>query len=102
MNKFLGGACVLVLALCTGVAAHAGDFKGFYVGLNVGGIRPTPMQPLQPYSALQDTSPPPAYPQSLQSESKRLAAIASSAEAKLASIFSTKRSFWVWKPISAA
>src|SRR5262249_31313223 len=37
MNKFLGGACVLVLALCTGVVAHAGDFKGVYVGLNVGG-----------------------------------------------------------------
>jgi outer membrane immunogenic protein len=37
MNKFLGGACVLVLALCTGVTAYAGDFKGFYVGFNVGG-----------------------------------------------------------------
>src|SRR5215469_3319356 len=37
MNKFLGGACVLVLALCSGVVAHAGDFKGFYVGGNVGG-----------------------------------------------------------------
>ena len=37
MNRFLGGACVLVFALCTGVTAFAGDFKGFYVGGNVGG-----------------------------------------------------------------
>ena len=37
MNKFLGGACVLMLALFSGVTAHAGDYKGFYVGGNIGG-----------------------------------------------------------------
>ena len=37
MYKLSGRVCVLALALCTGIAAHAGDFKGFYVGFNVGG-----------------------------------------------------------------
>lgn len=37
MNRLLGGACVIVFALLTAGSAYAGDFKGFYAGLNVGG-----------------------------------------------------------------
>jgi outer membrane immunogenic protein len=36
MKRLLGGACALVFALCA-VQAHAGDYKGFYIGGNVGG-----------------------------------------------------------------
>lgn len=38
MNRLLRGACVLMFALLPGVTAHAGDFKGPYVGINVGGV----------------------------------------------------------------
>jgi outer membrane immunogenic protein len=38
MNRFLGGVCVLALALCAATPAVAGDFKGFYVGANAGGV----------------------------------------------------------------
>lgn len=37
MNRLLGGACAIVFALFAGLPAHAGDFKGFYVGFNGGG-----------------------------------------------------------------
>jgi outer membrane immunogenic protein len=37
MRRLFGGACVVVFALLMAGPAHAGDFKGFYVGVNVGG-----------------------------------------------------------------
>lgn len=37
MKKLWGGACVIVFALFAAVPANAGDFKGFYVGGNIGG-----------------------------------------------------------------
>ncbi len=38
MKRLLGGACVAVFALLVAAPAHAGDFKGLYVGFNVGGV----------------------------------------------------------------
>jgi len=38
MRKFWGGVCVIVFALCAAMPAHAGDYKGFYIGANVGGV----------------------------------------------------------------
>jgi len=38
MKKLWGGVCVIVFALCAAIPANAGDFKGFYVGANVGGV----------------------------------------------------------------
>jgi outer membrane immunogenic protein len=41
MNRLLGGACAVVFALLTAAPAHAGDFKGAYVGLTIGGVSNT-------------------------------------------------------------
>jgi outer membrane immunogenic protein len=41
MNRLLGGACALVFALLAAAPAHAGDFKGPYVGLTIGGVANT-------------------------------------------------------------
>jgi outer membrane immunogenic protein len=38
MNRLLGGACVVVFALLGARPAQADDFKGFYVGFNLGGV----------------------------------------------------------------
>lgn len=41
MNRLLGGACVVVFALLAAAPAKAGDFKGAYVGLTIGGVSNT-------------------------------------------------------------
>ncbi|HEY6306494.1 MAG TPA: outer membrane beta-barrel protein [Candidatus Angelobacter sp.] len=41
MNRLLGGACAVVFALLIAAPAHAGDFKGPYVGLTIGGVANT-------------------------------------------------------------
>jgi outer membrane immunogenic protein len=41
MNRLLGGACALVLSLLAAAPAKAGDFKGPYVGLTIGGVSNT-------------------------------------------------------------
>lgn len=41
MKKVWGGACVIAFALFAAAPANAGDFKGFYVGVNVGGASGT-------------------------------------------------------------
>jgi outer membrane immunogenic protein len=41
MNRLLGGACALVLFLLAAAPAKAGDFKGAYIGLTIGGVSNT-------------------------------------------------------------
>jgi outer membrane immunogenic protein len=41
MNRLLGGACALLLSLLAATPAKAGDFKGAYVGLTIGGVSNT-------------------------------------------------------------
>lgn len=38
MHRLLAGACVLVFALVAVMPASAADFKGFYAGVNLGGV----------------------------------------------------------------